>query len=74
MSDHAEKLIRMANQIATFFKGQEDQSASSHVADHLKAFWTPAMRADLAALVAADDPKLDPVVSEAVRQRLNKQV
>ncbi len=65
MSDNADKLIRMANQIATFFKAQGEEAAVAQVADHLKAFWTPRMRADLYELVASDAPKFDPVALAA---------
>ncbi len=68
MSDHADKLIRMANQIATFFKGQGEEEAAAQVADHLKAFWTPRMRQDLFVLAQASSKSLDPVVKTAVER------
>lgn len=67
---HGDKLLRMAGQIATFFRSQPGQSAPESVAAHLNDFWTPRMRQDLAALVAAGacaDPVL---VAAAHRLRL----
>ncbi len=38
-------LIRMANDIASFFEAEPDQSKGAKgVADHLKSFWDPRMR------------------------------
>ena len=66
MSDQADKLIRMANQIATFFKGQGEAGAAAQVADHLKAFWTPRMREDLTRICEDEAKGLDPVARAAV--------
>jgi formate dehydrogenase subunit delta len=41
-----EKLVRMANQIATNFDyGSDKEKVAAAVADHLTRFWTPEMRA-----------------------------
>jgi formate dehydrogenase subunit delta len=41
-----EKLVRMANQIAANNDyGSDKAKVAATVADHLKRFWTPAMRA-----------------------------
>lgn len=41
-------LIRMANQIGAFFEAEPDQAeAAVAVANHLKRFWDPRMRAAL---------------------------
>ena len=40
-----EKMVRMANQIATFFKTQPKEDAAARVAAHIKDFWDPRMRA-----------------------------
>jgi formate dehydrogenase subunit delta len=42
-----EKLVRMANQIATFFSSQPGSDQAERVAAHLKDFWGPEMRASL---------------------------
>ena len=43
-----EKLVRMANQIAANFEyGPDKDKAAAGVADHLRRFWTPSMRAQI---------------------------
>lgn len=42
-----DKLVRMANQIATFFHSQPGTDQVARVAGHLKDFWGPEMRAEL---------------------------
>lgn len=60
-----ENLIRMANQIGTFFESMPDrQEALEGIASHLKKFWDPRMRHAFLALM---DEKSDPPVSEIVR-------
>lgn len=66
MSDNADKLIRMANQIATFFKGQGEEGAAAQVADHLRSFWTPRMRDELVKSYGEGSSSLDPVSKAAV--------
>jgi len=46
---HPEKLVRMANQIAQFFASQGNDHAAADVADHLRKFWEPRMRAQICA-------------------------
>ncbi|MEL6961045.1 MAG: formate dehydrogenase subunit delta [Pseudomonadota bacterium] len=43
-----EKMVRMANQIATFFESQPDADKAGRVAAHLKEFWEPRMLDQLA--------------------------
>ena len=43
----AEKLVRMANQIALFFASQPQAGAEAGVADHIRSFWNPVMRKDI---------------------------
>jgi formate dehydrogenase subunit delta len=63
-------LIRMANQIGTFFESMPDQSeALAGIAKHLKNFWDPRMRK--AFLHQVDGPHRDaikPIVLAAVAQ------
>lgn len=63
-----EKLVRMANQIAIFFKSQGEATAAASVADHLTQFWDPRMRRTLIAFAEAGGEGLDPVVAEAVKR------
>lgn len=65
--DPAEKLGRMANQIATFFRSYPDEEAIAGIHEHIVAFWSPTMRRDLSARVANDVTGLDPLVVAAVR-------
>lgn len=62
-----EKMIRMANQIATFFKTQPGTDHAAHVAAHLSDFWEPRMRDQLRAHVADGGAGLDALVIEAAR-------
>lgn len=62
-----DKLIRMANQIATFFKSYPDAQAQTGIRDHLQSFWTPKMRDRLDARMGAGQAAdLDPLVVRAL--------
>lgn len=39
-----QKLVYMANQIATFFEAIPPEEAAAGVADHINKFWEPRMR------------------------------
>ena len=44
----AHKLVKMANEIASFYEGEPEHAAVLEgVAGHLKRFWDPRMRRDL---------------------------
>jgi formate dehydrogenase subunit delta len=60
-----EKLVRMANQIATFFHSKPHEEAVAGVADHISNFWEPRMRAQLFDRLAEGGEGLDPLVIEA---------
>jgi formate dehydrogenase subunit delta len=62
-----DKLVRMANQIAQFFQSQPHDEAVAGIADHLRSFWTPKMRRQIADHVAAGGAGLGPLTLEAVR-------
>jgi formate dehydrogenase subunit delta len=62
----AEKLTMMANQIAAFFKAQGEAQAPAAIADHLKKFWDPGMRADIVAHLDKGGAGLDPIVRSAI--------
>ena len=68
-----EKLVRMANQIGTFFQAMPDHAeAVEGIAQHLQKFWEPRMRREfLAALEAGHEETagLMPIVREAVKSR-----
>ena len=40
-------MIRMANQIASFFNGSGPEQAVKDAAEHINKFWDPRMRAEL---------------------------
>ena len=65
-----EKLVRMANQIASFFATQPGTDQAERVAGHLKDFWGPEMREDLKAQAAVDDSDLSPLAK--IRIVINK--
>lgn len=60
------KLTMMANQIGAFFKAQGEAEAPASIADHLKMFWDPGMRADILAHLERGGQGLDPLVRKAV--------
>lgn len=63
-----DKLVRMANQIAQFFKSQPHDAAVAGIADHLRSFWTPKMRRQIADHAAAGGAGLEPLTREAVER------
>ncbi|MBU3030144.1 formate dehydrogenase subunit delta [Paracoccus marinaquae] len=62
-----EKMVHMANQIASFFNSQPGDEAEK-IAAHLKDFWSPPMRAQLLDYLAAGGTGLKPAVVEAARK------
>lgn len=60
------RLVYMANQIGKFFVSEDKATATEAIADHLKHFWDPRMRAEIVAHLAAGGEGLDPAVREAV--------
>jgi formate dehydrogenase subunit delta len=65
-----DKLVYMANQIATFFKSQsrDQKTGAAGVAGHISDFWEPRMRKQLFDLIAAGHDGFDPLVLEAAPQ------
>ncbi len=63
-----ETIVRMANQIASFFAAYPHGQAVEGTYDHIKKFWDPRMRAQLAALVAAGGEGLNEIALEAARK------
>lgn len=62
-----EKMVMMANQIATFFDTQPG-SAPDRIADHLRDFWEPRMRDQLKSYIAAGGAGLRPSVEQAAQR------
>ena len=63
-----EKMVHMANQIATFFKSQRGTDQADRIAAHLKDFWEPRMRQQLQTYIADGGQGLDATVLDAARK------
>lgn len=61
-----DKLVRMANQIAAFFRPYPEDEAVAGVRKHLKAYWTPKMRQALADYAPEAARHLDSLVVRAL--------
>ena len=59
------KLIRMANQIGTFFESKPHDEGVAGVAEHINKFWEPRMRRQFFRLIEAGDAGFKPIVLEA---------
>ncbi len=68
----SDNLVRMANQIGTFFSSMPDhKEAVEGLATHLKKFWDPRMRRSLLAKVDAGEAQqagISEIVLSAVRE------
>jgi len=63
----AAKLVRMANQIAANLEyGSDKNRVANEVADHLRRFWSPSMRAEIIEYHARDGAGLGEVAALAV--------
>lgn len=62
-----EKMVHMANQIATFFKTQPGNDQAERVAAHLQDFWDPRMRQQLLDYVDQGGEGLDDIAIGAAR-------
>jgi formate dehydrogenase subunit delta len=69
----SEHLVKMANQIGDFFGSQRHSDGAAGVADHIKKFWDPRMRAGIMEHVAHGGAGLKPVVLEALKLLANSQ-
>ena len=66
-----DKLLRMANQIATFFRSYPDEEAVAGIHKHIVAFWTPKMRRDLGGYADEAGERLDALVHRALHEEPN---
>jgi len=64
----AEKITRMANQIATFMESKPHDEGVALCASHINDFWEPRMRRELFAILDAGGNGLRPLVLEAAEQ------
>ncbi len=60
-----EKLIRMANQIASFFLSQPERERVDGVASHINKFWEPRMRLRFLDMIESGETDFLPLVKEA---------
>lgn len=65
---NSEDLIRMANQIADYYRPYPRDEAVKGVADHIIAFWDPRMRTGLAEIVAHGGMGLSELALTAARR------
>lgn len=67
--DHAAavfaKIVRMANQIGTFFLSKPHDEGVAGVAEHINKFWEPRMRRHFFEVVDSGGGNLLPIVLEA---------
>lgn len=65
---HTDSLIRMANQIGSFFEAMPDRAeALEGIAQHIRRFWEPRMRRELLAHLDRDGSAgLSAMVAEAI--------
>jgi formate dehydrogenase subunit delta len=61
-----DKLVYMANQVGTFFKSQDAETASAKIAEHITKFWDPRMRRAIIAHLNAGGAGLDPAARKAI--------
>lgn len=61
-------LIRMANDIGNFFRAQGEEKAIAGIADHIKKFWEPRMKAGIFKHVEAGGEGLNPTVILALKK------
>lgn len=61
-----DRLIYMANQIARNMASEGRERAEVMVADHIRSFWDPAMRARIGQLAAERPGALSPIAAAAI--------
>lgn len=71
-----EKLIRQANQIATFFRSKTHEEGVAGIAEHINKFWEPRIRKQFFEMIETGGEGFDPLVLEAapmVREVVNSE-
>ena len=61
-----DKIVRMANQIGTFFKSKPHDEGVEGVAEHINKFWDPRMRRQFFELADRGDAGYLPIVLDSV--------
>jgi formate dehydrogenase subunit delta len=63
-----QNLVKMANQIGTFFESDPDQQqAAKDIANHLKKFWESRMRKAIIGYMDQGGNDLKPIVQTAIQ-------
>ena len=65
MSDD-KMLVKMANQMAAYFRSFPDAEAVAGLANHINKYWDPRMRRELLVLAEAGGVGFEPLVSKAI--------
>ena len=68
LAQNIAKIVRMANQIGTFFESKPHEEGVHGVAEHVNKFWEPRMRRHFFEVVDAGGEGLKPIVLEAAAQ------
>jgi len=63
--DPGEKLIRMAREIADFFKAYPEDKAAALIAHHINRYWTPKMRRQFLAAIETPGRSFPPLLLAA---------
>jgi len=63
-----DKLVYMANQIATFFGSQPREDQVARTAGHLRDYWDPRMRAELLKIAESGASGLTPLAAAAAER------
>jgi hypothetical protein len=58
----------MANQIADIFEYLGEQEGTARIVNHLRRFWSPAMRDELARIAASGEAALSPLALAAAKE------
>lgn len=66
--DKFSDIKRMANQIAKAFAAYPEDEAVKETANHIKSYWDPRMRKQLAEVIAKEAGALSPVALAAGRK------
>jgi len=64
-ADTLGKIVRMANQIGTFFESVPHDEGVTGIAEHINKFWEPRMRRHFFEMIDAGGGGLSPLVIEA---------
>lgn len=60
-----EKIVRMANQIGTFFQSKPHGEGVAGTAEHINKFWDPRMRRQFFEMIDTGDAGFLPIVVDA---------